>query len=583
MLDEPEAGALLELKENNNNLTSADANSTRGLLFPKVSLVAAESLAPLYASTAEPQKTRAIGMIVYNVNEDAQGIKTGLCVWNGEEWSSVEGGGSSSAAVFEFNCSNFLTVKGVLVKGQSLNPMQNTITLHLTVSKPGKYSLLASTDNGYYFTANGEFLQAGDFDVLLTGMGSPISASNSDNPDYLNFFVNGNPVDLSTICPTLDPPALTVNDMPPYFILNSVDVSNADLHLLREADGYLIVRVQANVEAAGALYHIQTNTVNGVKFEGTGQLIAGNQMVTLFASGTPEKMGSYIYNITSNSIDPNSRDLTVSIITTAREIVVRIFSNNNNDGWDLWGSSTVQTSGDYRGVRRLLDNTTLFGPTSDYCAVDGIVASRSFTSITDFSNVDIVLLSYNFTPSGGMVTALTNWVTNGGILIHCQDGGGVQNTIMTNLLGLTSANRSEIPGSAHSVRLTGVLGDSIVNNTGYLDLQGRNVGYDGGGNSYYTIPPALQSSIEVLATTSGGAPTILKSKAYGYILIGDGGPFCGGIASYSNLAAGYRPMTVSGTNLPTPRNTGGYNNVHNSHFFVNIMIWAIQRRLATNP
>jgi hypothetical protein len=192
-----------------------------------------------------------------------------------------------------------------------------------------------------------------------------------------------------------------------------------------------------------------------------------------------------------------------------------------------------------------------------------------------------------------MTSALTTWVIeHGGVVIHCQDGGGYQNTLMTNILG--PGITRQIDRTDSNVRLTGVFGDSIVNQTGYFDIAGRNLGWDGDGNSNYTFTPALAAEVDVLAVSAGlsngggnpspsGRAVALKSKKYGYLLLGDGGPFCGGIPGYSNGSGGYRPLTVSEANLPVPRNTGNYTNTHNSHFFVNAMIWAIQRRLAVAP
>ncbi len=104
----PEQGALLELKEkevvnpDKNNISGLE-NSTKGILYPKVSLKASNLLTPLYGgadqgngnwsdeATAE-QKVLATGMVVYNVNPDAKNMEEGLYMWRLEEWIKLSGG-----------------------------------------------------------------------------------------------------------------------------------------------------------------------------------------------------------------------------------------------------------------------------------------------------------------------------------------------------------------------------------------------------------------------------------------------------------------------------------------------------------
>ena len=105
-LDVPHEGALLDLKENN-KVSRTEPNATKGLLFPKVSLSSSTSLEPLFSTTAEPHKTSSMGMVVYNVNDKAAGIKIGLCVWNGDEWVATgESGPWMKAETTDFATEN---------------------------------------------------------------------------------------------------------------------------------------------------------------------------------------------------------------------------------------------------------------------------------------------------------------------------------------------------------------------------------------------------------------------------------------------------------------------------------------------
>jgi len=90
-----EDGALLDIKEkqvDNPNLLDLASleNSKKGILFPKVMLIANDQLAPLYGqSSGNPDPDtclKATGMVVYNVNENATKLEVGFYFWDGEQW-----------------------------------------------------------------------------------------------------------------------------------------------------------------------------------------------------------------------------------------------------------------------------------------------------------------------------------------------------------------------------------------------------------------------------------------------------------------------------------------------------------------
>jgi len=566
MNEMPHEGALLDLKENKE--VGLTPNSKRGLLFPRVSLESSKSLKPLIAEAEEHHKESSIGMIVYNVNDDAEGVKIGLSIWNGEQWSNIEGGGAIGSAIFSLNCEGNITIKGTLVKGKSLNLINNTVILPVNVEKTGKYTILATTENGYYFSSTGEFLQKGKYEVILTGMGSP----NKAQKDVLNFYINDVPVDTEKCFGK--PQTITVEDIAPnYFIIRNIDVSGANLMMNQISNGYLTLRIQANAESAGAHYHVETDTQDGIKFEANGVLVPGIQAVTLICNGgTPSKMGVLNFNITCNSTDPRNDDLTAEIIVKGRTVKVLVMCNTSTgNAWHLITD---------RGVGMLLKNPALFGPNSKYCPIENVnITTVSNNAYTDFTDVDVVLMSYPTSPSSIMVGALTTFVNNGGALIQCHERGSEHVRLINNILNshVTNSNTDD-----RNVKLSGVKGDSIVYNGGYLsDLNGRFIGYDGGGNSVYNN--VNDETTDILARTNSGGATILKSKTKTYMVIGDGAPFAGGLSSFCNGSSNYRPLMVTSEAYPTPRITGDYKGVYNAHFFVNAMIWAINRRLAVAP
>jgi len=578
MLEEPHSGALLEVKESN-DVGLNTPNSTKGILFPKVSLVSSTSLEPLCKETGELQKVSSLGMIVYNVNDKADGINTGLCVWNGEEWTLVEGGDSSGAADFSVHCEGSLKVTGSLAKGKSLNPINNSMELPVDVQKTGRYSILASTKNGYYFSSTGEFLQKGQYHVVLNGMGSPVEATTETKLDTLSFFINGIAVDLKKC---IGEQTLVVEDIEPkYFIIQPIDVSATNLLVNQSGTGFMTVRVQVAPEAFGAYYHIETDYQDGIKFEGSGILgSTTTQQITLACNGAkPPKAGILTFEITSNSTDSRNGTIMVDAPVKGRTIKVAVMCNNPGDDWNL-----VQ-EGDYRGgAGKLLRNKALFGPDSKYCPIENIEVTQSYAQ-PSLVGIDILIISYSSYPTD--IAAINTFINNGGAVIHCFQPGDQHRELMRSVLGSNSITREDlntIPNqSQYSVVLTGVAQDSIVNNGGYIsDLSGKNFGYDGGDNSYFNnVPPA---NVDILATDiTGTRPSILKSKTKTYLLLGDGAPFSGGFKNWAEGIVDFRPLMVTADYFPAIKNYGFHKNVYNAHLFINAMIWAINRRLAVAP
>lgn len=91
----PALGALLQLKENDNNGT----NSIRGFAMPRVSLTELTSLVDI---TGNPDKDTHIGLMVYNINSSfcskPMAINPGLYVWHGDQWMPLKPEDTTPAA-----------------------------------------------------------------------------------------------------------------------------------------------------------------------------------------------------------------------------------------------------------------------------------------------------------------------------------------------------------------------------------------------------------------------------------------------------------------------------------------------------
>lgn len=89
----PSPGAILDLKENSNY----GANSTRGLVLPRVKLTAKNELFPMFKEdpnytsiVKDEQDALHIGLLVYNLNQ-CDGFGKGVYQWEGKSWVPLLG------------------------------------------------------------------------------------------------------------------------------------------------------------------------------------------------------------------------------------------------------------------------------------------------------------------------------------------------------------------------------------------------------------------------------------------------------------------------------------------------------------
>lgn len=87
----PVPGALLQLK-NIENISEGNANSTKGLILPRVGLTSLTSLDDITKLSTESDLDY-VGLFVYNVNEQMQcyddPIQQGIYVWDGSSWQNL--------------------------------------------------------------------------------------------------------------------------------------------------------------------------------------------------------------------------------------------------------------------------------------------------------------------------------------------------------------------------------------------------------------------------------------------------------------------------------------------------------------
>ena len=89
----PVEGAILDLKQQ--DATSANVTANKGVVMPRVSLTAKNSLSPLVSGSPSTAVRNAhVGTVVYNINpvaatSSAAGLTVGLYIWDGAKWMLV--------------------------------------------------------------------------------------------------------------------------------------------------------------------------------------------------------------------------------------------------------------------------------------------------------------------------------------------------------------------------------------------------------------------------------------------------------------------------------------------------------------
>ncbi len=187
-------------------------------------------------------------------------------------------------------CTGTSQAGSVFMEGLPLSPA-NTLTVQVTATVAGSFSMSTTTLNGVSFSASG-ILAVGTNTVTLTGSGTPTAAGT------FNYPVTGDTSTCSfsiTYDPAASPAVYTLGGAPGNCAGATLGGTYAAGVAVTAAN---TITVTANVTTVGS-YSISTPTVNGVSFAGSGLLAAtGSQQIVLYAIGTPGSSGSFNYDVT---------------------------------------------------------------------------------------------------------------------------------------------------------------------------------------------------------------------------------------------------------------------------------------------
>jgi hypothetical protein len=521
----------------------------------------------------------ANSLLIYNTDEDCYNYFSRL----EQEWQSLCG--KLGKAVFDIADCSSIQVSGQYLTGSALGTAHQ-IKMRVDVTKAGSYSITAMTapDNGYYFSTSGEFLTTGTYEVILQGAGTPRNFTLiGETGDLIEFDLNG-------IASSCNNTFIKVEDSsihPIYsMVCNTVQVNGVYV-VNRPLDQSNTITLQLNVDPAaqGATYFIETNTIDGIRFAGSGILMGGLQTVTLHGSGRPTSYVIKHFTITNNSVsDVESCFADITIAYSRKRILSIGTYANSSYGYNFSGTNTLSNA--------LVTTPTNFGLLENSAVkVDGI----EFIRTGDFSPTltalqsalaekpDIVILGVWWNPNAAQAQALVDYVAQGGVLLAFMEEAGTTR-VLQSIFGQTevSARDGSIAGSVYQLPF---VNDEVLNGP-FGDIRGMQWGEDASTTRAIQNIPASQVTIYSYANCISGTPisgsadwvTAFRHNTLNLIFVCDGG-FNSGLSG--NTSTTICPFALDSNNRPTfkpgyGRGTNKYD-VYNAVFTANALAWAMRQ------
>lgn len=564
-----------------------------GLRLPQLTTNDISILEEQIAALTGDDKARAKGLMVYNTDTNC------VHVWNGTEFKSICGDMGKAEVIVD--CTNIKVYPDVgkpapeLIpdkcyrEGISLNS-DHYITVPVTCTKAGTYTISVSTGNGYSFFADGTYLEVGDYTIKLEGQGAPQVGSPSTNPnsywDDLSLKFNDEAItscaeDLReriVVYPAEAAASFEAIDCKQDITVNGTYVPGTEL----TGSNTLVLKLTNVTQGA---YSFQA-TGNGMTFSRTGTFTAGatEATIVLTGSGKPTNPGVTTLALVNNYDKTNPIQLCTGISIIVAYPAMKIMGL----GGGIYQPASALTT---ENSRRFIQSANNFGilPTST-------VASQGFTLFDGGYSVDatlayyinnqkpdIIIISYAYASvSTATLDALTNFVNNGGVII-----AGCQNELQYRLArriwgnsNMYAADYGDIyyhPFVAPADFSTyNIAADDPVYYgpfSGANGLEGRAWGEDVVDGWSFTPNNFPSDAIVYSAQTVSGVTYLsaIRHPSKGFFVIGDAGWLAGNATDTSTTIY---PFALDSNYRPRGKTyTGG--TVYNSEFFGNVMAWAI--------
>lgn len=368
---------------------------------------------------------------------------------------------------------------------------------------------------------------------------------------------------------------------------------------------YISVDITASLEANGALYHLKTNTINGISFEAKGKLVTGTQTVILEGHGTPQGMETKNFAITTNSIVPNQEcSASVQMVIPKKRMLV--LGNADTYGWvpgkPKVGSYEVLKSQNNFGVQQ---NSVVKAEEIEiiYPAINGRPNQSEVDVIVNYlqnEKVDIcyigqdIYMENNVTYIVRLRQALVDYLEAKGVVVMFWEANpylnGSAQAFFRDLFQDDTIVQKKTPSSAGAIfKLTADIDDEITTGP-FGDVRGKEWGEDASWAMSVTVP---ENKVKVYSRgddinnanddETKNIPIGFKTNDYNLVYFGDGGfpsSVYNATSGNSQTSSTICPFNWDPTTMfPTPkpnygRATQKYD-VYNSTIWCNTMAWAL--------
>jgi len=217
---EPNSASILDLKEFTPD--SSNANSKKGLAFPRVILTDLDNLYPMFESPLAPGSPtneyssnkndideKHTGLLVYNVNNDlCNGFKEGLYVWNINRWVPL----NSNMIVTYLRTMDFNSSNPTVITWRD----SNTPVLHI----PSGIDLQTLAPQDLKLTWY-PYVNPVNIGTIASGAKGPVSF-NSDPPATWSFPANSSPHTIPFQAAAMDKDALGITPTAPWYSLETI-------------------------------------------------------------------------------------------------------------------------------------------------------------------------------------------------------------------------------------------------------------------------------------------------------------------------------------------------------------------------
>lgn len=294
-------------------------STTKGFFLPRMTTVQRDAIVKAAGSSN--------GLAIYNIDID--------CVeyWSErtQKWMSVCGSlPPATLDIADGACgeAKFFGIKHLDVNDawQQGKPFDNNgsqyLQIEVKVESVGTYQVSATTDNGYFFSAEGQFQAVGTYQLILKASGTPVNGyeqTGAKKGDVIKFNFNGK---VSAGCPNLE---LKIIPADLKFKIDNIGPAKGTYNVFLQADKAKgnVIEVDVTTTMKGTATITAYNTPLGVKFMGTKKLVAGTDKIILEpvlgeCAPTDNAAGMYDLTIETNVSDANLglKKSTIAILPT---------------------------------------------------------------------------------------------------------------------------------------------------------------------------------------------------------------------------------------------------------------------------